>query len=95
MSTDTTPTNTREHVIVVQIDHRHGSDTEVFRSEVGALNSLHGYVVREWDAEVNGRWAEDGDTKRAIPADRDEAISAYFGSVEDEFYQIETLPLND
>ena len=66
-------------VWVITVEHRHGSDTWVRKSENGAISSLAAYVS-EW-------WSETGQSD--MPTDAAEAIEKYFALVSDEFYSLE------
>src|ERR1017187_1356209 len=66
-------------VQVLMVEHRHGTNTSVHRTEEAARDELHGYVVMWWEQEMEDQ---------VMPEDRDEAIKAYFEAQEGEFYKI-------
>jgi hypothetical protein len=70
-------------VFLASIDHKHGTNRSLHRTEAAAMAEVYDYVVHWWDFE-------DG-----MPEDRAEAIGAYFEAAEDEFYAVEPLELKD
>lgn len=73
-------------VWVLTIDHRHGSDTTVHRSEAGARKWLAGYVREWWDDAVVR-----GGAPAEPPEDDDEAVELYFDTVTDELFTLELV----
>lgn len=73
-------------VWVLQINHRHGTDTFVHRTAEGANDELFDYV-KMWWSEAVSRY---GELPEAMPQDRDEAVNEYFESMQDvESYTLE------
>lgn len=68
----------KEVVWVAFIEHRHGSDFWVNRSEEGSIDALYEYVNQWWDGE-----GLEGDI---TAFDKRAAIEAYFEHVGHEFY---------
>jgi hypothetical protein len=66
-------------VYVLIIEHRHGTNVDVFASRQGALTALVGFVDDWWAREMPGK---------VIPSNDGDAISQYFEAVESEFYGI-------
>lgn len=58
------------HVWVAVINHKHGHDVFAAASEDGIRKEIHEYVKEQWKSEMPD--------DMQIPADREEAISAYF-----------------
>lgn len=74
-----------ERIILLTIDHKHGTNTYACRDDETAEQELCQYVRTQWDVTGN-----EGDVK--MPEDPDEAIEMYFGfHQEDEWYSIEGL----
>lgn len=73
-------------VWVLAIDHRHGTNLTVHRSEEGACASLLAYVQDNWTQELG---------QAVQPNDEDELIETYFERVEDESYTIEPAEVGD
>lgn len=71
--------NQPETVWLLTIDHRHGTDTFVHKTEDGAKATLVCYVEDWWSEQC-------GDLE--IPDD-DVAITAYFDAAGDEYYSLE------
>lgn len=73
-------------VYVLTIDHKHGQNVYVNRTEEGARKELETYVTENWESEM--------------PADRyiqvsDNAVGEYFHETEGEFYNIECCEVGD
>ncbi len=79
-----------ENVWVLVIDHRHGTDSSVHRTEGGAREALHSYVVQFWDEVVGRHGLAD-----KMPEDPSEAIDAYFEAMEDEGYTLGPAELGE
>ena len=78
-------------VWVLTINHRHGTNIYVNKTEKGALAELSGYVYDNWD-ELTQR----SDTPAiGISPDSDEAISYYFEVQTDEYYEIEQVAVGE
>lgn len=75
-----------EEVWGLVIWHEYGSDGSIHATEDAARDHLHGFVKEWWGTEVNS------DVAGSIPADRDEAIDAYFEIV-DESYALDKAVL--
>lgn len=71
------------------IDHQYDTDLSVHRTEEGARARLFTFVSDWWDQEMNAT----GEVP--MPEQPDEAISAYFEGVEDEFYTIKPVTIED
>lgn len=81
----------KETVFVLAIEHRHGTDISVHRTEKGARRALHAYVTDNWALELPGR---------KIPAKPGRAIDRYFqemlgGFGEGESYILESREVED
>ena len=63
------------HVWLAHIEHRHGDDMTVHRSEQSAWNEVYEWVAAYWYSED----AVEGD----LPTDHQEAISAYFEAMQE------------
>lgn len=63
---------------VLVIEHRHGTDTSVHRSEEAARQALYGFVDQWWGQELPAR---------PVPGDAAEAIHEYF-DLTDESYTL-------
>lgn len=63
------------HVWLVHIEHRHGDELSVHRSEQSAWNEVYEWVAVCWYSED----AVEGD----LPTNHDEAISTYFEAMQD------------
>lgn len=84
-------------VWVLEIEHRHGRNVDVYASEEAARSGLIGWV-HDWWLEVVGVEAELGDGRRVTlqsepPSDDDEAIDQYFAAKSDEYYDLGTTAL--
>lgn len=62
------------YVWLAQIEHKHGDELSVHRSEQSAWNEVYEYVATCWYGE-----SIDGD----LPTDHQEAISAYFEAMQE------------
>jgi hypothetical protein len=67
-------------VWVLRIDHRHGTNVEVFGNKPRAERGLIEYVDHWWDHEMSS-------IER--PADDQAAVDLYFTEVRDETYDLE------
>jgi hypothetical protein len=81
----------KETVHVLAIEHRHGTDISVHRTETGARLALYDYVAENWALEI---------PKRKIPAKPGKAIARYFeemagGCGEGESYILESREVED
>ena len=87
----------RTTLYTLTIDHKHGTDTRVFRTEEGAHAALASWAREWWPVEV-GRWRDEDDncpTQEQFDALPDnEAISEYFERV-NESYSLDSATLED
>lgn len=70
------------HVYVTTIEHRHGRNIYVNKTETGAYKEVEQYVIDNWTGE--------------LPAEnykKESAVEQYFHSVEEEFFDIEFCEL--
>jgi hypothetical protein len=67
---------------VLTIEHRHGQNTTLYRTEDAAKQAVAEYVDEWWNQEAT-RWGSE-----AKPDDNTEKVDRYFERVEDEFYSI-------
>lgn len=84
-------------VWVLDIEHRHGRNVDVYASEAAARAGLIAWV-HNWWAEAVGVDAELGDGRRVTvqsepPSDDNEAIDQYFAAKNDEHYNLRTTAL--
>jgi hypothetical protein len=70
-------------VWVLVINHRHGTDIDVFATEDLARESLLEYVT-DW-------WSEVGGTQPTSPY---QAVDRYFQTVDGEWYELEERPVH-
>lgn len=63
------------HVWLVHIEHRHGDELSVHRSEQSAWSEVYEWVATSWYSE----YAVEGD----LPTDHQEAISTYFEAMQE------------
>lgn len=54
------------NVYVLSIDHKHGTNTYIHRTEEGRRAALLDYVAEEWDREMIGRRAIQGNDLREM-----------------------------
>lgn len=71
---------------VLVIEHRHGANTYVHKTEAGAQQSLRAYVDDNWAQELG---------TRPVPDDEEDMIAEYFERVDDEHYSLDTNTLGD
>lgn len=77
-------------VWVLCINHRHGTNVEVYLTEEGAIQGLADYVEGQWENEITS--LEDSPEK---PSDPEEMVDAYFEFMSyDESYEIAYTHLN-
>jgi hypothetical protein len=76
-----------DQVWTLTIDHRHGTDTRVFRTEAAARTALAAFA-REWWPRERGEDARYSDANFAALDDA-EAIDEYFREVGDEWFVID------
>jgi hypothetical protein len=83
-------------VYTLTIDHKHGTDTRVFRSEQSALDALAEWARQWWPVEVD-RWKLSELTQEQFNVlSAGEQIAAYFDKVSDrEFYSLDQATLED
>lgn len=81
---------TGERVVILTIDHRHGTDVSAYRTHDGASKAVAAYV-KDWWNDLS-RWTDD---PPELPKDDNEAISLYFDIMEDEHVEFTTVPLGD
>jgi hypothetical protein len=74
-------------VYLVSIEHDHGINHSLHRTEDEARAEVYEFVECWWENELS--------LPSAMPGDRDEAIEAYFEGVERESYEVERLVLDD
>lgn len=76
-------------VWILRIDHRHGDNSSVHRSQEGAYAALAAYVRTQWEDEMP--------KDEQLPSTPDEAVDAYFARMNerDEFYSVEQTELQD
>lgn len=84
-------------VWVLDIEHRHGRNVDVYTSEEAARSRLIGWV-HAWWGEVVGLDTELSDGRRVTlqsepPSDDDEAVYQYFAAKDDEYYDLGTRAL--
>ncbi len=86
---DKTGNGTVERLTILTIDHNHGTNTYLCRTEEVADRELFNYVKEHWDVKTN--WQEqDGGPLYAMPLEPAQAIETYFSyHSEDEFYTID------
>lgn len=76
---------------ILEIHHRHGSDTSAHASEARAQATLTTYVDQWW-AEVAGCHYEDDDYTLTVPvdapADADKAVAIYFAAHPSEWFDL-------
>ena len=73
------------HVHVAVINHRHGSNVYVHKSEEGLCKAIYAYVREYW---------EENNTDE-LPTDQQVAISAYFEDAADETLTMDSVKLED
>ena len=76
-----------DEVWTLTIDHRHGTDVRVFRSEAAARTALAAFARQWWPGE-RGEDARYSDANFAALDDA-EAIDEYFREVGDECFAID------
>lgn len=64
---------------VLHINHKHGDNITIHRTEAGAQKRLAGYVDEWWEHET---------TSEPKPDKPDEAVAQYFQIVEPEYYEL-------
>jgi hypothetical protein len=79
-------------VWILDIDHRHGNNTGVYRTERSARAALYTYVSAYWGEVAGSAYtAADGSAGQvpaAVPADHDTAIDTYFDAHPSENWEI-------
>ena len=73
-----------ENMWVLMVEHRHGTDVSIHRTEQGAKDALTVYVDYWWGREFPGA---------AAPADDNERVTEYFERIHDEFHTINEAPV--
>jgi hypothetical protein len=69
-------------VTVLVIEHRFGTNVDVFTNEEAALDSLWAFVESHWEDEIG--------VDVAAPGTRAEAIAEYFDEA-DEYFSVTTV----
>ena len=63
---------------VLSVEHKHGTNTSIHRTEESARDALHDYVAMWWEREMGDEPMPDGSGQ---------AIEAYFDRVQTEFWE--------
>lgn len=78
---------------MTSIEHRHGTDLYANRTDEGALDTLHGYVVDNWEREDVDKMLDD-DKKPYGPVDtydKSTAIKIYFECIDGEYWSMQEI----
>jgi hypothetical protein len=81
-------------VWILVISHRYGDDITAYGTQELAWATLVDYVRDWWDHETKGRDFDEGEDP-SCPEDDTEAVEQYFNLVDDEFYSIQELTVQD